>query len=89
MRILLNKFRLIFSVLIIWTKFTLLNGDNNCKIDKIEIPLVPSRVILTFECYSGVDYNPIIPIDNGKLFILIILSICQLKHKSRRRRFAC
>jgi len=44
-------------------------ADNSCKIDKVEIPLVPSRIILTFECYSGTDYNPVIPIDNGTIFV--------------------
>ena len=50
---------LIFSLIV------MVKNDNSCKIDKVEIPILPSRIILTFECYSGSDYNPIIPIDNG------------------------
>jgi hypothetical protein len=45
----------------------LIIADNNCRIDKVEIPVYPSRIILTFECYSGMNFNPDIPIDNGKL----------------------
>ena len=52
-------------LIIVWIKILTINGDNNCRIDKVEIPLFRSRIILTFECYSGIDYNPTIPIDNG------------------------
>jgi hypothetical protein len=58
MKLLVRNFILLFIVVIS-------HGDNSCKIDKVEIPILPSRIILTFECYSGTDYNPIIPIDNG------------------------
>ena len=55
-------------LLIIFILISIVNGDNSCKIDKVEIPILPSRIILTFECYSGTDYNPVIPIDNGNWF---------------------
>jgi len=59
-----TKIRLFLTIVCI--KVLALKGDNNCRIDKVEIPLLISRIILTFECYSGNDYNPTIPIDNGK-----------------------
>jgi hypothetical protein len=42
------------------------DGQNSCFSDRIEKPIFPkSRVILMFKCYSGVDYNPRIPMDDG------------------------
>lgn len=51
--------------LLLLNSFVQILSDNSCKIDKVEIPILPSRIILTFECYSGTDFNPVIPIDNG------------------------
>ena len=62
----MNKYKIKQLVLIVfWAQGLLVKADNNCRIDKVEIPISQSRVILAFECYSGIDYNPTIPIDNG------------------------
>ena len=62
----MNKYKIKQLLLIVfWTQGLLVKADNNCRIDKVEIPISQSRVILAFECYSGIDYNPTIPIDNG------------------------
>ena len=49
------------------------NAEISCLIDKMEIPVSPSRVILRFECYSGDGLNPSIPIDNGLSYFLFLL----------------
>lgn len=54
-------------LIVLWIQGLLVRSDNNCRIDKVEIPISQRRVILAFECYSGIDYNPTIPIDNGAI----------------------
>ena len=65
-------YRIAFIITILYLQLLKANGDNNCRIDKVEIPMLLSRIILTFECYSGDDYNNlIIPIDNGNIYAFL------------------
>lgn len=44
----------------------LVRAQNQCTIDKVEIPQTPvNRVIFRFKCQSGTDLNPTIPVYGG------------------------
>jgi hypothetical protein len=69
----LNEYLRLLSLLLLVVLFNLytslvqVNCQNVCFTDKRELPQTtnPNRVVLTFECYSGSRYNPLIPINNG------------------------